>query len=76
VNELVGNTYKDEQRADMKQIVEQGLNNAENVYRQIATGGVIPDAVKKSSVYSSAKKRFDDFSMYSTMTDNQLSSAI
>lgn len=76
VNELVWNTYKDEQRADMKQIVEQGLNNAENVYRQIATGGVIPDAVKKSSVYSSAKKRFDDFSMYSTMTDNQLSSAI
>jgi hypothetical protein len=56
----------------MKQIVEQGLNNAENVYRQIATGGVIPDAVKKSSVYSSAKKRFDDFSMYSTMNDAQL----
>lgn len=76
VNELVGNTYKDEQRADMKQIVEQGLNNAENVYRQIAIGGVIPDVVKNSSVYSSAKKRFDDFSMYSTMTDNQLSSAI
>lgn len=76
VNELVWNTYRDEQRADMKQIVEQGLNNAENVYRQIATGGVIPDVVKNSSVYSSAKKRFDDFSMYSTMTDNQLSSAI
>lgn len=75
VNELVGNTYKDEQRADMKQIVEQWLNNADNIYKQISINWNIPENVKNTKPYASAKARYDIANKYLGYTEEQLYNA-
>lgn len=75
VNELVGNTYKDEQRADMRQIVEQWLNNADNIYKQISINWNVPENVKNTKPYASAKARYDIANKYLGYTEEQLYNA-
>jgi uncharacterized protein YoaH (UPF0181 family) len=75
VNELVWNTYKDEQRWDVKQLIEQGLNNADNIYKQISINWNIPEIVKNTKPYTSAKARYDIASKYLGYTEDQLYNA-
>lgn len=75
VNELIGSTYKDEQRADMKQIVEQWLNNADNIYRQLYVNWNIPESVKNTKAFTSAKVKFDLYNRYSNASADNLYSA-
>lgn len=75
VNELIGKTYKDEQRWDVKQVIEQGLNNTENIYKQLVINGNIPEIVKNSKPYANAKARFDIANKYLNYTEDQLYNA-
>lgn len=71
VNELVGNTYKDEQRADMKQIVEQGLNNADNIFNNLLRWQVLPEVVKTTNNYVKAQNRFNQYNQFKNLNQSQ-----
>ncbi len=71
VNELVWNTYKDEQRADMKQIVEQWLNNADNIYNNLLRWQVLPEVVKTTNNYVKAQNRFNQYNQFKNLNQSQ-----
>lgn len=67
------------QKADeklKKQEQIKSMDNVDSLFTAVKSWTIIPEDLKTSNNYIEAKKRFDTYNMYSSMTDAQLSASI